>query len=65
LTKLRINLVCDRRYSNEQPAKIKVGQIVVQGMEYSDLQHPRFLYQHRGGVALLASLDGLDPTFMS
>jgi hypothetical protein len=34
LTKLRINLVCDGRYSNQQRFKINSGPIGVQGTEY-------------------------------
>jgi hypothetical protein len=50
LTKLRINLVCDCRDTNQQHTEIKIGLTVVQGMEYSDLQKPRFLHQHRSGI---------------
>jgi hypothetical protein len=34
LTKLRINLVCDGRYSNQQQVKINSGPIGAQGTEY-------------------------------
>src|ERR1700734_3350955 len=52
LSKLSIDFVRNRHDPNQQHAVVDAGQVLLQSVKYTDLQHARLRDQHGGGIAL-------------
>src|ERR1700722_20013047 len=52
LSKLGIDFVSDGHDPNQQHAVVDAGQVLLQGVKYTELQNSRLLDWHGGGIAL-------------